>query len=292
MSPQYGEQTYWQSRFMKDESAFDWLIPADDLHQAIAKAIERCRHTNPTILHIGCGTSSLSFHLPKYVQSAAQIHNIDFSLAAIRIGQKRERKRLDGETEDQDLTASERTSMRWSALDLLSIDQVALIRTNPYHLVLDKSTSDSISCAEDVPIHLPYPLLSDSTSGMQTSPPHLNDDSVGNRIHPLYLLAIHLAFLVPVGAQWLVWSYSNDRFPFLAPTTQTAEDAYWERALEQAGLVHPRRLWIPKEKRAIETCENTTDEAGSHQVHRPAVNHYMYLLIRTDLTLEYVETAG
>ncbi|KAF3910573.1 hypothetical protein ABW21_db0202543 [Orbilia brochopaga] len=151
MPPSFGDKEYWDARFASDPSQFDWLLPADALDSAVTKALDSARSCDePRILHIGCGTSSLSFHLRDLVKSPSQIHNVDFSAAAIDVGKA------------QEAAESPLERMQWSVADLLSFDDILTLRAageaaRAYHVVVDKSTADAISCAEDVSIPRHYP---------------------------------------------------------------------------------------------------------------------------------------
>lgn len=49
----------------------------------ITEALSLRSDKSSKILHIGCGTSLLSFHLRAHVDDLARIHNVDFSAKAI-----------------------------------------------------------------------------------------------------------------------------------------------------------------------------------------------------------------
>lgn len=93
--------------------------------------------------------------------------------------------------------------MRWDAVDLL--DYRCLLQRcqkNTYSVVIDKSTADSIACADDRDVPIPYPVHS-HPPGPCTS---------RRRMHPLVVLAINLALVSRPGAHWICLSYSDDRF--------------------------------------------------------------------------------
>ncbi|KAJ6257404.1 hypothetical protein Dda_8293 [Drechslerella dactyloides] len=268
MPPSFGDKDYWDARFAKNSSQFDWLLPADALDGPITQALASApSNDEPHILHIGCGTSLLSFHLRDLVRSPSQIHNVDFSAIAIDTGKTYE------------ATESRPERMRWTAADLLSLDDILTLRvpgageaTGSYNIILDKSTADAISCAEDVPVHLPYALTTESEriqhSSSRTAP-----------AHPLYLLTLHMAFLAPPGGRWIVLSYSNTRFSFL--TSQKAEDQLISDSMIDTGFINPQLLWKVVGEEALDAPQVETGDKCA--VGRPLVKHTLYTLLRTDV---------
>jgi hypothetical protein len=147
----------------------------------------------PDVLHIGSGSSQLSFDLRRWLPTDCPpdcILNVDFSPAAVAAGSQQESEQFGEPTDGA-------SSMRWATLDLLdSTDVVALVRPateRPHRplLILDKSTSDALSCGPA--LQSPF-------------------DRTGPAIHPLALLGRNLALVAPEGSTWLVHSYSHDRF--------------------------------------------------------------------------------
>ncbi|KAK6530645.1 hypothetical protein TWF281_007484 [Arthrobotrys megalospora] len=258
MPPSFGDKEYWDSRFTSNPSTFDWLLPATPLTSSINSAITSSPSLVPQILHIGCGTSDLSFHLKTLVKTPAQIHNVDFSNIAVEMGRSK-----DG-------------TMNWSTLDLLNLQQVLEFQNisseGGYTLVVDKSTADAISCAEDVVVELPYRITSN------------NDErtSAGSvKIHPLAVLSIHLAYLTAPGANWLLLSYSNSRCDFL--TSENPGERIVDEKVLDKGFIDPRLLWKVVKEEALDAPE---ESGGSDRVvGRPVVKHTLYTLERTDFNL-------
>jgi len=87
--PPYGSQDYWDHRFLSNTEAFEWLEAPDALDVYIADALSRTSEKKPEMLHIGCGTSSLSYHLTSHVKSPIQVHNLDYYPRAHAVGRRR-----------------------------------------------------------------------------------------------------------------------------------------------------------------------------------------------------------
>lgn len=92
-------------------------------------------------------------------------------------------------------------------------------------------------------------------------------------IHPLHILAIHLALLSRPGAKWIALSFSRNRFPFL-PSYQSelGPDDYDNTMPPQLiarGLPDSAKLWSLVSKEPI---------ADS--------NHWIYVMERTNEELK------
>jgi hypothetical protein len=77
-----------------------------------------------------------------------------------------------------------------------------------FSIVIEKSCADAIACGEDISIPVPY-RLDQAVNRTKTT-----DGTM--YIHPVCLLAIHLAALTKPGGTWIVLSYSDTRFDCLA----------------------------------------------------------------------------
>lgn len=254
----FGDVEYWDNRFAKEEH-FDWLSDYAVLEPWLRRTIaERSVGEKPQVLHIGCGSSAVSTHLKKLVKSPNQIHNVDYSSVVIERNRQREPRLLDssGPTE----------SSRWSTLDLLSASQILGFGASDekYDVIIDKSTSDAISCADDVTVGVPYQIRSSSTTQLATV-------TTTRTVFPLDLLALHLAYLASSGCQWIVLSYSSSRF------------SHWDDQSTTEGLPHPHELWKIARHEKIEQPPDPKDT-----VHRPSVMHHLYILRRTDVQLDCV----
>lgn len=248
----FGDVEYWDNRFTKEEQ-FDWLADYAVLEPWLRKAITR---TSGQILHIGCGSSALSTQLRELVTSPAQIHNVDYSSVIIERNRQRELKKSasSGHTIEPS---------RWSTLDLLSASQILDFGASDekFDIVVDKSTSDAISCAEDVKAEIPYEISNLCTN-------QLNCSTTTQIVCPLDILAVHLAYLARPGCQWIVLSYSSSRF------------SHWGDKSNTEGLVPPHELWKVVRHEKIEQPPDPKDT-----VHRPPVMHHLYVLCRTDVQL-------
>ncbi|KAH0222944.1 hypothetical protein KCU86_g422, partial [Aureobasidium melanogenum] len=256
----FGDVEYWDNRFTKEEQ-FDWLADFAVLEPWLKKSIaERSGHDGrPQILHIGCGSSALSIQLRGLVQSPKQIHNVDYSSVVIERNRQRENRLLESSEATFEPTS-------WSTLDLLSASQILNFGASEtrYDVIIDKSTSDAISCAEDRTIELPYQI-----SNLHTT--QLNHSRTTKTMFPLDILAHHLAYLANPGCQWHVLSYSSSRF------------SHWDDRVNTEGLPHPLELWRIERHERIEQPPDPSDT-----VHRPPVMHHLYVLRRTDVQLSQV----
>ncbi|CAD0092387.1 unnamed protein product [Aureobasidium mustum] len=252
----FGDVEYWDNRFTKEEQ-FDWLADFALLESWLKKAIaESSGHDDsPQILHIGCGSSALSTQLKKLVVSPRQIYNVDYSSVVIERNRQREVELLG--------PSSATEPSHWSTLDLLSASQILDFGSSGdrYDVIIDKSTSDAITCAEDVTIELPYQIGNICAAQFTSS-------TTIETVFPPDILAVHLAYLANPGCQWIVLSYSSSRF------------SHWSDEDNIEGLPHPRELWTIARHEKIEQPPNPEDT-----VHRPPVMHHLYVLRRTDLQL-------
>jgi hypothetical protein len=219
-APSFSDLEYWDNRFTSTSTPFDWLLPATTLDSLILSTLQSCRKPeDPKIIHIGCGSSELSFRLGELVSRPQGVWNTDYSGVVIDQGRAMEEERWRAFVADTTVSQSEASGngsterMNWKVLDLLDPASVAELESIPFDLIIDKSTSDAISCGPDLPFpHKP------STA----KPGHLlpldHDGSQKDLVHPLDILAVHLARLTLPGSKWLSISYSADRFEFLHPS--------------------------------------------------------------------------
>ncbi len=284
---------YWEERFTKNGSTFDWLLPPEVLDKPVLEALATL--PGPVrIHHIGCGTSTLPLRLRQFVEDPQQIHNTDFSQQAIEIGQKLENDALaqnDNTSEasasalvhpeDKTHVAQSLRTMRWSKLDLLSSDQIVSMG-RPYHITIDKSTCDSISCGEDVSIVLPYPL---QPAHSQTSFAPLRH-GIQAKVHPIHLLALHMAYLTPCGGFWIALSYSDHRFPYWPPYPKSTDEGLLLQEIVDAGFAHPGSLWRLQSHDKLDAPQ--TERKGDHVVHEPRITHNLYVMVRTDVAIDRV----
>lgn len=273
MPPSYGSQEYWDQRFTSEPNPFEWLEAPHALDTFLLDALNMSEETYPKILHVGCGTSMLSHHLRTIVQEPDQIHNLDYSQIAIDLGRKREK-----EIRNKDKRTSKDSSdkyMSWDVADLLDYKSLTSVcKPNSYSVIIDKSTSDSIACCDDVDVSLPY-LVDVHLDG----PVDLNLPEPYEYLHPLYVMAVHLALVTKPRSRWITLSYSNERYPFLDEAHSSHQHI--------PGFPDPGKLWKLIEKREVETLhQNPTSETKDGKVtHRPKVFNWVYILERTEVPL-------
>ncbi|KAK3691564.1 hypothetical protein LTR37_018573 [Vermiconidia calcicola] len=305
--PDFSSHGYWEARFSKDSTPFDWLLPARRLCDIALDWTDEARVKGADVLHIGCGSSESSA-LRELVEEPSQVHNVDYSRAAIDAAMSREDELLEQEQQevpapdDLEMTKNKHDSvqyressrkMRWSCLDLLSLDATLTLLDQQaeagrlFDLVLDKSTSDSVASGSGVPLQLPYPLsINGWTRGIASSGvSHLAE------IHPLHVLAVHLAVLTtPKEGRWIAISYSDARFPFFPPMPHSAEQGFLPDSVLKAGFPHPSQLWTLEAKEKIDTRGNWDETLAerkkrlqSGQMRRPQPSHWLYVLKRTEV---------
>jgi hypothetical protein len=301
--PSFASREYWDERFGNDSSPFDWLLPATALRDVAEEWVGGGALRTAEVMHIGCGTSD-SKVLRGLVESPDQIHNVDYSAAAVEAARAREQEAQSKAAEDEPILEADawkRDSvqlrpptqcMRWSCLDLLSLDSTLSLaeqqseRGRTLDVILDKSTSDSIACGSDIRLQLPYPLsINGWTRGVLASGVVQHAD-----IHPLHVLAVHLAALTtPMTGKWIAISYSEERFPFLPPYPRSSNHGFLPESAIQAGFPHPHQLWRLETKERIEpeaedeTLAQRRKRLKEGTVHRPKVSHWLYVLARTDV---------
>jgi SAM-dependent methyltransferase len=301
--PSFASREYWDERFRNDSSPFDWLLPAAALRDVAEEWVGGAALRKAEILHIGCGTSDSNV-LRELVDDPSQVHNVDYSAAAVEAARAREQDaqstaaehespwEAEAEKHDSLQPRPQAQCMRWSCLDLLSLDSTLSLaeqqseRGRTLDLILDKSTSDSIACGSDIRLQLPYPLsINGWTRGVLASGVVQHAD-----IHPLHVLAVHLAALTtPRTGKWIAISYSEERFPFLPPYPRSASHGFLPESAIQAGFPHPNQLWRLEARERIEpdaeeeTLAQRRKRLKEGTVHRPKVSHWLYVLARTDV---------
>lgn len=306
--PPYGTSAYWDERFKTDTEAYDWLEDASILDQDIKSALKvHADDAKPSrILHIGSGTSKLSLHLREFVKDPGQVQHADFSAEAVAWGRHQEQstfgfewdeggadtKQIEGFGLVPENLQFEMPMMQWTQTSLLSLDSViSTCALGGYQVIVDKSCCDAIACAAWTTVPVPYYFRLDSTAS--PSPPTPNDekdmpvfDDDEYSIHPINLLAIHLALVAPAGARWIALSFSKDRWPFLPDESQREErraHPALPQSLLETGFPDPGKLWkiIKKEVIAPEV-----DEAGREVAPRSTIQHWIYVLERTEVGLK------
>ncbi len=264
MPPDYELQSYWKTRF-DGEQHFEWLGDGKDTilpHVRAFLASRASPGSSPArLLHIGAGTSSLSERLRELYISVygngvdeGVIVNADFveELVARKRAAEEARRVVGGPGE----------GMSWVRMDALEWQELdGFVDTNGglFDLVVEKSTSDAISCGEDLSYSLPGPGLH----------PVFNDylkthEGRTLTLSPVEVLAIHLASLVRPGGLWVALTFSTNRFPFLSAAE--AVDGSSPRATDYWSLEN------------VVTVDAPT--GAQSNVHAPVVQHYVYLMRR------------
>jgi hypothetical protein len=288
--PPFHSNEYWETRFQQNEQAFDWLLPASCMDPQIIEALSTHPNQPTKILHIGCGTSLLSFHLRGHVDNPGRIHNIDFSSKAIDWGLRNEnaifRSHQKDGTQDAESSfhadsanASTDNMMRWSQVSLLS--QSSVLSSCPYagyEVIVDKSTGDAIACGDDLTIS--WPPGQDRERQDSCSLHHgKNQNQMTYFVHPVCILAVHLALVAIPGCRWIALSYSSHRFSFL-DENEAAEETVPSELLNR-GYPDPARYWRLLSKEAVDAPE----EMSGGSTHRPRISYWLYVVERTQDSL-------
>ncbi|EOA82283.1 hypothetical protein ACJQWK_05512 [Exserohilum turcicum] len=274
--PSFGSQEYWDDRFTTNADPFDWLEEPNALDPYLASVLDTCHVAKPELLHIGCGTSLLSFHLRSHVDRPGQVHNLDYSDVAIQIGKAREEEIYQCESKrGPNARAADLPCMRWDTVDLLEHKSLLRVcKRSSYSVVVDKSTSDAIACSQDIHVPLPYPaaIRSYATADLDSTAPH-------DPIHPLVVMMVNLALVTRPRARWIALSYSRERFDCLDPSSDAVP--------RNVAFPHPADLWRLVERREVDDVElpMQDDMRGDSVTHRPKVCNFVYLLERTDVPL-------
>ncbi|KAF9696073.1 hypothetical protein EKO04_006194 [Ascochyta lentis] len=277
--PSFGSQAYWEQRFTKDTAPFDWLTAPDALDPFIKEALQDVGDVNSHILHVGCGSSLLSQHLKRHVRNAQQIHNIDYSTVVIEM----ERQREIDMSKAGERGGSGNGLTRWDAVDLLDYTSVVKIcGRHAYSVIVDKSTCDAVSCADDVVCSLPYAVTTKERTATER---RVEVEPKEILVHPLHVMAVHLALVTKPGAKWIALSFSSERYSFL-----DEKDVYVEEdGATDTGIPDSRLLWAVVGKYQIE-AEQRENSNGNGVTHRPKLYHWVYVLQRTSVPL-FIDSA-
>jgi hypothetical protein len=273
--PSFSCAEYWDKRFRNETKVFEWLLPESCLDEELKDFQEQNTMTPKQILHIGPGTSMLSFRLRKLLNNDYTVHNVDFSHEAVEWGRRKER-----ELEQSGDLDSELPAMDWSQVSLLSPPSIlSASSAGSVGLIIDKSTSDAVACGLDVHVRPPRPSLTDATLTADWK------NGEPTKIHPLHILALNLAMVAAPGARWLTLSYSKDRYPFLPVLFGPFPDKLPD------DIPDPARYWRLVRKNEIQSEQEVPEKFKENFdfVYRPVISHYIYVLERTDVKLEVEE---
>ncbi|PWY98516.1 hypothetical protein BCV70DRAFT_33297 [Testicularia cyperi] len=282
----YHDQGYWDERFTSDPretKGFEWLSSGNELFERSVEIIsaqsEKVPSEQTKILHIGVGTSSLSIQIVRWLhatypqdwrQRASRIVNVDFSPLSIKFQRQLERDFLKEISESEqrsdhdfiDGTGREQDDlMVYHVVDLLNYKNVQdTLGKCCFHLILDKSTTDSISTAPD--------LTSDEVVTSVAGKHHADVYKLASSYHRdgahvkipwAQILALNLHCVAVDDATWLCHSYSSDRWQ---DSVQNAEGTLW--------------CWVQKSKLPVAVPNTSAD------VNAPALYHYIYEMRMTD----------
>lgn len=268
----YHTATYWETRFEcdpRETDGFEWLSSSTNLLTSLPRPL-LLRQPPIRILHIGVGTSSLSLDLVRWwrehsphdwKQRAQQVVNVDFSKKSIDFQRNAEQNFLRECRESNKQEVQE--LMEYHVLDLLNWSkvQVALGCDPTFGIVLDKSTTDSISTGSDVMRDSGQPrrgVWHPETLALATS-----RMAQAEGVATIQVLGIHLGALVNKGGLWLCHSYSRDRWE------DVRVHASAEGQGQEEGDAWP---WTQVAKTPV-PVESSNPNA-------PQINHYIYTMQR------------
>lgn len=271
MPPEYHLESFWDDRFKKEDH-FEWL---GDGSNTILPPIRKYLQTEyarqpPRVLHIGAGTSTLSGDILKLYKDHFRdgefeeglVVNTDYSEVAV------ERGKSSHEENDKQI--------RWEKTDLMLWEEIRSLKRAqeheaPFEIVVDKSTSDAISCNENIK------LVGPKTTRSDACPPISNYFANGSdrmmALEPVELLALHTAALVRPRGIWIALSYSKYRFHFLE---QLVEE-------DKCREVAASRYWELEEVVGVDAPSGSRKEG----VFAPVIQHYVFVLRRTDRQFEF-----
>ena len=232
----FANADYWDKRFKTEINGYEWLLDETCFDEELYELLQQRNAAMKNVMHIGPGTSMLSFHLAKVLPDDSIIHNVDFSRECVDWGQLKELELF--------RTTPAGPKMRWSQANLLDLTSM-LSSSEPgsIDLFIDKGTADAIACGNTI-----------TMKGHEET-----------KFHPLYLLALHLALIATAGARWLTMSYSEERFPFL-----TANPFSVFKNETPSDFPDVNKLWKLVRKKVVQT-EEEVDEKYMQKVGGVAV---------------------
>lgn len=222
--------SYWQARF-STENNFEWLLPSSTIIPLVREILLSLPSSptplvqkvgqkgdvqeaerKVTILHMGCGSSTLGTQLQAYLDDQPQSPNY--------AGERRVYQVYDADYVKPPVStmpAEQEGKVPFKLVDVLSIE--SLLSNLPYQegpvpshdtaivieeeqkwdFILDKSTCDAIS------------------TGPQLSPPSLSADQTEQApVDPVERTVFNLSKVVKKGGKWVSISYSPIRYGFLS----------------------------------------------------------------------------
>jgi ubiquinone/menaquinone biosynthesis C-methylase UbiE len=120
----YGNAQYWETRYAKDDSAFDWFFGWEKL----SASISRFYSATDRALVVGCGNSRMSADM--LAEGFPSVASID--LSKVVIAQLRDQYK-------------DEPRLQWYEMNCAKLD----FPDESFELVIDKGTIDAIMCGDD-----------------------------------------------------------------------------------------------------------------------------------------------
>lgn len=236
--PDFGSKQYWSTRFTSEQS-FEWLLPTSELIPIILNQVEQLQHRHKPlkIHHIGCGTSTLGLDLHSTLMTRGyqdfQVVDSDYvtsSLPPRRHNSPVKLVQMDLLDPETCFSFAERQSEETED-------------GGEWALIIDKSTSDAISCTP-------------ATNGQEA----------------MTILCENLSNVVRRGGRWICLSYSSTRFDLLDEGGK--EGIEWE-------VVEKSFLPAPSENESGGGGAGSGGrETDGRVVYTPDVGNWLYILER------------
>ena len=222
---------YWQTRF-STENNFEWLVPSPTLIPLVHEILlsfpsssaflaqkfsqegdgQEDEPPKVTILHVGCGSSTLGTQLQAYLDGQPQspshagggriyqVYDADYVKPPASIMSAKEEAKVPFKLVDLLSTESLLSNLPHQEGPIPSDDIAkAIEEEQKWDLILDKSTCDAIS------------------TGPQLSPPPFSAGQTEQApADPVERMAFNLSKVVKKGGKWVSISYSPIRYSFLS----------------------------------------------------------------------------
>eukprot|EP00877_Chromochloris_zofingiensis_P004049 jgi/Chrzof1/13645/Cz08g06020.t1 len=121
--PQYGEPSYWEERYAREPSAFDWYQDYTGLKPLIHKYL----HAQDHILHVGVGTSRLQEAL---VKQGGYRHITNMDISEVVVSQMAEAHK----------------DLPELSYEVADVRHMSAYADGTFDAVLDKGTLDAVLC--------------------------------------------------------------------------------------------------------------------------------------------------
>jgi hypothetical protein len=232
----FSSPTYWSNRFSTEKS-FEWLIPS---HLVVPLALDHItvhetrkdaheleedggggggegKLGGKTLrgLHLGCGTSDLGAVIQAALQNVCEEEDVEMDIRVIDSDYV-----ADTITRDDGSGLGSGSGSKGKgegagtilALDCLDLDdlvtksRIMLGEGRGWDFIIDKSTSDAISCGPLIPLPL------SEFSARASANDHIDIDT---DLEPLEVLLANMAKVTRKGGKWISISYSEKRYACL-----------------------------------------------------------------------------